>query len=101
MGLLVACLPCSERLPMPISLMPHLEEWIAARVAEGEFDSIDDGVRQLVEERIAERDLEGDDFAWAKPLIDEGLANIERGEIVSAEEFALRTAEMLASKTTK
>lgn len=86
---------------MPISLTPHLEEWIAARVAEGEFDSIEDGVRQLVEERIAERDLGDDDLTWLKPLIDEGLANIERGEIMSAEEFGLRTAEMLAGKTGK
>ena len=84
---------------MLINRMPHLEEWIAARVADGEFASVEDGVRQLVEEKIAERDLDSDDFAWAKPLIDEGLAALERGEAVTAEELSVRTADLLAGKT--
>lgn len=83
---------------MPITLTPDLEDWITARVAEGEFGSLEDGVRRLVEERIAELDLEDDEFAWAKPLVDEGLADIERGDTLSAEEFGLRTAEALAGK---
>ena len=83
---------------MPITLTADLEYWIAARVEEGELGSLEDGVRRLVEERIAERDLEDDELAWAKPLIDEGLAAIERGEFVSLEEFRRRTAKALAGK---
>ncbi len=86
---------------MPVILTPQLEEWIAARVAEGEFDSIEDGVRQLLEERVADRETEADDFAWAKPLVDEGLADIENGDIVTADKFARRTTEMIAAKTRK
>ena len=83
---------------MPITLTPDLEDWITARVAEGEFGSVEDGVRRLVKERIVERDLEDDELAWAKPLIDEGLAAIERNEFVSLEEFRRRTAKALAGK---
>lgn len=40
-----------------------------------------------VHERIAERQLEADDLAWAKPYVDEGLAALERGEVLSREEY--------------
>ena len=43
---------------------------------------------RLVDERIAERELDADDLAWAKPYVDEGLAALERGEILSQEEYA-------------
>ena len=59
--------------------------------------SIDEAARQLVDERIAEREIEEDDLARFKPLVDEGLAALERGEFMSLEEHKARNAARLAA----
>lgn len=54
----------------------------------GECSSVNNAVRTLVDERIAERDAEeGDDLAWAKPLVDEGEAELADGKFYTLEEF--------------
>ena len=82
---------------MTITLKPEQEIWLAAHVASGEFASIEDAVIQLLDERIAERDIENDDLAWAKPLIDAGVAALEAGQSISLEEHKRRTASRLAA----
>jgi antitoxin ParD1/3/4 len=83
---------------MTITLTPEQQEWLAAHVARGEFASVERAARQLIDERIAERELrESDDMAWAKPYVDEGLAALERGEFVSLEEHKAHNAALLAS----
>ncbi|CAN2535270.1 MAG TPA: hypothetical protein VIF40_00940 [Methylosinus sp.] len=83
---------------MPITLTPEQEAWLDARVARGDFNSIEEAARRLIDERIAERMLEeGDDLAWAKPLVAEGLAALERGEIISLDELKARNAARLAA----
>jgi antitoxin ParD1/3/4 len=53
---------------MLITLTPEQEAWLQARVASGDFASVQEAARQ----RIAERALEEtDDLAWAKPYVDE------------------------------
>jgi hypothetical protein len=52
-------------------------------VADGEFASPEAAVRQMIAERMA---FEADDFAWAKPYVDEARAAVARGEFVSGEE---------------
>ncbi len=47
--------------------------WINAHVARGDFPSAEEAVRQLVDERIAERSIEDDDLLWAKPLVDDAM----------------------------
>jgi antitoxin ParD1/3/4 len=54
---------------MRISLTPDQQAWIASHVERGEFASIDEAARQLIDERIAERMIAEDDLAWAKPLV--------------------------------
>ena len=50
-------------------------------MASGDFASVDAAARKFIDESIAERALEdGDDLAWAKPYIDEALAEIARGD---------------------
>jgi antitoxin ParD1/3/4 len=47
-----------------------------ARVASGEFASVEEAARQVIAERIAERALEdGDDMEWAKSYVEEALAS--------------------------
>ena len=83
---------------MPIDLTPDQQAWLQAQVESGEFASIEQAVRQLLDERIAERDLlEADDLAWAMPLVDEALAAVARGEVLSLEEHEARMDARLAS----
>lgn len=68
---------------MNIKLPPEQEQWLNARVAEGEFTSPEAAVRQMIAERMA---FAADDFAWAKPYVDEARAAVARGEFVSVDE---------------
>ena len=68
---------------MNIKLPPEQEQWLNARVADGEFASPEAAVRQMIAERMA---VESDDFAWAKSYVDEARAAVARGEFISAEE---------------
>ena len=83
---------------MTISLTPEQQAWIDARVARGEFASIEDAARQLLDERMLEREIEEcDDLAWVKPLVDEALAQVERGEFLTLEEHRARMDARLAA----
>ena len=83
---------------MTITLSPDQLAWIEARVARGEYGDVDEAVRSLLAEAIAERDdVEDDAMAWAKPLVDQALAEIERGEAISLEEFEARIDARMAA----
>ena len=83
---------------MPITLTPDQEAWIQAHVATGDFPSIEEAARQLIDDRIAELAVDDDDdMAWAKPLVDEALADIERGDVITLEEHRARNATRLAA----
>jgi antitoxin ParD1/3/4 len=62
---------------MNIVLPPDQEQWLKARVAEGEFASLDAAVQQMIAERMA---FEASDFAWAVPYVDVARAAVARGE---------------------
>ncbi len=64
-------------------------------MARGEFASIDEAARQLIDERITERMIEEDYLAWAKPLVDEARAGIARGEAMSLTERKARMNALL------
>lgn len=78
-------------------LAPEHLAWLRAQVARGEFASIDDAVRHLVTEHIAERMIEEDDLAWAKPVVDAALANVANGRILTRTEHETRMAALLAT----
>lgn len=84
---------------MSITLTPEQEAWIKAHIATGDFASIEEAARQLIDDRIAELAAQDDedDVAWAKPLVDEARAAIARGEFVSFEEHKAHNAALLAS----
>ena len=81
---------------MPITLTPEQETWIKAHVATGDFASVEEAARQLIDDRISElANDEGDapdDMAWAKPLVDEARAAIARGDVLTLEEHRARNA---------
>lgn len=81
-----------------LSLTPEQQAWLKARVASGDFASVEEAARQLIGERIAEREAEeGDDLIWAKPYVDEALASVARGEGLTFDEHRARNAARLAA----
>ena len=83
---------------MTVTLSPDQLAWIEARVAKGDYPDVDEAVRDLLATGIAEHEEAGtDDMAWAKPLVDEALAEIERGEGMSLEEFEARMDARMAA----
>lgn len=78
---------------MNVEVRPDQEAWLRARVALGEYSSVDEAVRQVLAERIAE---ENDDMAWAKPLVEEALVDVANGQTISFDEYRRRTAARLA-----
>ena len=82
-----------------ITLSADQEAGLAALVAAGDFASVEEAARALLDERLAERQIEDDDMAWAKPYVDEGLAALERGDTITLEEHKARNAARLAAMT--
>ncbi len=82
---------------MTITLTADQEARLSALVASGDFASIEEAARALLDERLAEREIEDDDFAWAKPFIDEAEADIARGAVISREEHDASIKALLAS----
>jgi len=83
---------------MTITLTPEQQARLEAYVARGDFPSIEDAARQLIDERLLERAIEEeDDLSWAKPYVDEARAEIARGEGISLEEHKRRIAARLAA----
>ena len=83
---------------MTITLTPEQQARLEVYVARGDFPSIEDAARQLIEERLNERAIEeGDDLSWAKPYVDQARAEIARGEGISLEEHRRRNAARLAA----
>ena len=83
---------------MSITLTPEQEAWCKTHVASGDFASVEEAARQLIDERIAERAAEeSDDLSWAKPYVDEARAAVARGEFASLEEHRAHNAALLAS----
>ena len=70
---------------MSIRLKPETEEWLKIQVAEGRFSSIEDAVEALVADDRAHAELDATDLSWAKPYIEEGLADLAAGRTVPAE----------------
>jgi antitoxin ParD1/3/4 len=83
---------------MAITLHPDQEARIRTRVASGDFPSVEEAARQLIDEALVERALgESDDMEWAKPYVDEALAEVERGEVITLEEHEVRNEARLAA----
>ena len=71
---------------MNIRLKPDTEEWLKAQVAEGRFESVEDAIEALVIDDRLHATLNEEDLSWAKPYIDEGLADLEAGRVYPAEQ---------------
>ena len=85
---------------MVISLVltPEQQAWLDAHVASGDFTSVEAAARQLIAERIQEREAEeADDLTWAGPYIAEALEEAARGDVLTLEEHRARNAARLTA----
>jgi antitoxin ParD1/3/4 len=80
---------------MQISLTAEQREWLEAKVAAGQFDSIEEAAAAAIADSMAG---EIDDMAWAKPYVDEARDAVARGDVLTIEEHRARIARHL-SKT--
>jgi antitoxin ParD1/3/4 len=71
---------------MQIELDDKYREWLIARVSAGDFASIEQAVATAVQRLILDDGFSDDDLVWAKPLIDDGVAQLEGGESFSHDE---------------
>lgn len=82
---------------MNIRLKPDTEEWLRTQVAEGRFESVEQAVEIYLEEgRRNQEALDNADLSWAKPYIDEGLADLEAGRVYPAEQVHAEIRAMFA-----
>ncbi|MET0652283.1 MAG: hypothetical protein ABWY63_07170 [Hyphomicrobiaceae bacterium] len=80
---------------MNIQLTKEQEDWLRGQVAAGRFSSLDEAIAEAVDSLKRE----DDDLSWAKPLVDEGLSELDRGEAIPAEEvFARVEARLRATR---
>jgi antitoxin ParD1/3/4 len=85
-----------------VTLTPEQEAWLAARVAHGDFASAEAAVRQLLDASMADYAMiEQDDLVWAKPYVDEAIAQVERGEVLTLDEHNAHIDAVMAKLTAK
>ncbi|MBI2737616.1 MAG: hypothetical protein HYX38_13870 [Rhodospirillales bacterium] len=77
---------------MTITLPREQQEWLEAQVKAGYYDSIEDAVASIVAEHMQ---LDIDDMSWARELVEEGRASVEREGGLSLEEHRRRVARKL------
>ena len=77
---------------MTIQLSPEQQRWLEAQVEAGHFASLDQAVAVAIADLMATVD---DDLDWAKPLVDEAAAELDRGEGVPADEAFARIRRVL------
>lgn len=77
---------------MTIQLSPEQQRWLEAQVAAGHFASLEQAVAVAIADLMATVE---DDLEWAKPLVDEAAAELDRGEGVPADEAFARIRKVI------
>ena len=84
---------------MNVRVKPETEAWLKAEVEKGHFGSVEEALETMVlAHQAAAIDVAADDHAWAKPLIDEALAALDRGEGSSLDEVVARLKDRIAAR---
>ncbi len=75
-----------------MQLSPEQQRWLEAQVAAGHFTSLEQAVAVAIADLMATVE---DDLEWAKPMVDEAIASVERGEGIPADEAWARIRKSL------
>jgi antitoxin ParD1/3/4 len=78
-----------------IQLTKEHEEWLRTQVGAGRFSSLEEAVAEAIDSLKNEDDY----LALAKPLVEEGLAELNRGEALPGEEVFARIEDRLRART--
>ena len=62
---------------MQIQLTREHEDWLRAQVAAGRYASLEEAVAEAIEALK----IEDEGLAWAEPLVEEGLAELDRARL--------------------
>jgi antitoxin ParD1/3/4 len=77
-------------------ILTHEQEAaLAAKVAKGDFASVEEAARQILDDALFLQELDESDISWMKPLVDEGLAS---GEPVSLDEHRAQVRAHLVAR---
>jgi Arc/MetJ-type ribon-helix-helix transcriptional regulator len=79
---------------MQIQLTKEHEEWLRSQVAAGRFSTLEEAVAEAIDSLKTE----DDDLARAKPLVEEGVGELDRGQAIPAEEVFARIEARLREK---
>jgi predicted transcriptional regulator len=82
---------------MRIQLDDRYQEWLRARVAAGEYATIEQAVAAAIQRMMLD-DGADDDDASARPLVEEGLSQLDRGESYSHEDVFAHIEGVIASR---
>jgi len=75
------------------SIIAEQQKWLKAEVEAGHFASLDDALSAAIVGLMAAKE---DDLAWAKPLVDEALESIARGDASTLGEFRAEIRDTIA-----
>lgn len=65
-----------------VELTPEQIAWLEAKVAAGQFPTVDDAISTAITDLMA---IANDDLAWAAPYVEEARAAVARGDVMSGE----------------
>ncbi len=77
-----------------ISLTPELEDFVREKIAQGEYDSCEDVIREALSLLIRREAL------WkteAKMKIEEGMASLSSGHMIAAENVWVKLEEIVSA----
>lgn len=77
---------------MTVQLSPEQQRWLEDQVKAVHFASLEQAVAVAIADLMATVD---DDLEWAKPLVDEAAAELDRGEGVPVDEAFARIRKTL------
>ncbi len=72
---------------MVVQLPLEQQRWLEEQVAAGHFASLEEALAVAVSDLMAASE---DDLDWARPLVEVGLAEVERGDMVDGDEALAR-----------
>lgn len=77
---------------MTITLTQEQKAWIDAHVARGDYASVEDAARSLIDMAIMDLQPLDDDPAWSEPMVADAMAQVDRGAVVKLDEHRRRVA---------
>jgi len=70
---------------MNIQLPPDQQKWLEEQVKAGRFASLDEAIAAAVDDlRLSQID---DDHSWANTLVDRARESVQRGDVLSKDQF--------------